>query len=323
MQSTQFVGIDISAKSFDACVLSPGGKVSEGHFPMTKKGFKRLAKQLDPTAHCVMEATGRYHLPLAIFLHQQGICVSVVNPVRIKRFSQLRLNRTKTDKADAQLITEFARIIEPDPWQPPAKWIQQAQTLISAMANVDKQLSCSRNFLHAMKAGPCVDPLVTKQSKALIRTLQEALDQYQKGLESLISEYASDAYDLLKTISGIGSKTAALILVLAQNFEPFDNVRQVLAFAGLCPKISQSGTSVRGKKGIAKTGNRKLRKNLYVCAWSARRYNPQCKDLYDRLEVAGKPPKVITTAVAAKLLRIAFGVVKSGNPYDPNFLISA
>ena len=54
-----------------------------------------------------MEATGCYHLQLAIFLYEEGICVSVVNPLQIKRFSQMKLHKLKTDKADARIIAQY------------------------------------------------------------------------------------------------------------------------------------------------------------------------------------------------------------------------
>jgi transposase len=65
-----------------------------------------------------MEATGPYYLKLACFLYQQGIEVSVVNPLVIKRFSQMRLLRAKTDKADAKMIAGYAIAEQPSLWRP-------------------------------------------------------------------------------------------------------------------------------------------------------------------------------------------------------------
>ena len=101
------VGIDISKDSFDVAIPLVNGKgYAHFKFSNTVAGFKKFSQQLAPVSHCVMEASGVYYLPLAIYLHGQGMRVSVVNPLTIKHFAQMRLMRAKTDKKDAAIIAE-------------------------------------------------------------------------------------------------------------------------------------------------------------------------------------------------------------------------
>ncbi len=99
---------------------------------------------------------------------------------------------------------------------------------------------------------------------------------------------------------------------------------RIAAFAGLVPRIRQSGTSVRGRSRLSKAGSSRLRKGLYFPALTALRFNPLIRALGLRLSVKGKSKMLIIGAAGAlwagrKLLHIAFGVLKSGKPFDANF----
>ena len=99
----EIYGIDISKDVFDVY------NESSGHvqFKNTETGFKSLLISLPKTALVVMEATGYYHYRLAQFLHSKGVLVSVVNPLSVKRFIQMKLAKVKTDKSDAKSICEY------------------------------------------------------------------------------------------------------------------------------------------------------------------------------------------------------------------------
>lgn len=100
-----FAGFDVSKKFFDVAVSNR--EDLEKQFVYNIEGLASLIQWLPKGCHCVMEATGPYYLQLAIYLHQNGFIVSVVNPLVIKRFSQMRLLRTKTDKSDARMIAAY------------------------------------------------------------------------------------------------------------------------------------------------------------------------------------------------------------------------
>ncbi len=125
--------------------------------------------------------------------------------------------------------------------------------------------------------------------------------------------------DLLVSIPGIADATAATLLAEIVEVRQFAGARQVAAFAGLVPRVRQSGSSVRGRACLSKVGSWRLRKALFYPAMVALRFNPVLMALQARLLAAGKNKKLIVGAAMRKLLEIAFGVLKSGQPFQADF----
>lgn len=116
----------------------------------------------------------------------------------------------------------------------------------------------------------------------------------------------------------MGDKTAWSILAYVGDISFFDNAKQVACYAGLTPKISQSGTSVN-KSSLSKLGHKRLRKSLYMPALVSVRHNPLLRAFYEKLLAKGKAKKVALVAVMRKLLVLAYGVLKSGKPFELNY----
>lgn len=98
-----------------------------------------------------------------------------------------------------------------------------------------------------------------------------------------------------------------------------EHYKQLIAYVGFSPRIYESGTSVRGKGHICKMGKSPIRKLLYLCTWTAKRYNKTCREMYERLHVKGKPERVIKIAIANKLLKQAFAVATKKEKYIENY----
>ena len=163
----------------------------------------------------------------------------------------------------------------------------------------------------------------------MIRAIKRQLVQLKKErslleqeLESLIKSNEAKLLSRLITIPGIGKKTAVLMMVSTSNFETFSSYRQVSSFLGLAPNERSSGSSIRGKSRISKTGDGLLRNHLFMCSFTACIHNPQCKALFDRIVAKGKSKKLALIAVCNKLIKQAFAIAKSGLPYDPNYVIN-
>ena len=121
--------------------------------------------------------------------------------------------------------------------------------------------------------------------------------------------------DLLTTIPGIGEATAAILI--AELFDKrYTSARQAAAFAGLVPRLTESGT-LRRRSRLSKVGPGRLRKALDFPAVTALRCNPTIQALRTRLHAAGKQPMVIVGAAMRKLIHLAYGVLKSGRAYEP------
>ena len=99
----------------------------------------------------------------------------------------------------------------------------------------------------------------------------------------------------------------------------YQSARQVAAFAGLVPKHRESGSSARGNPRLCKVGTARLRKALYLPAIVAIQHNPAIRAMSQRLRERGKCPMQIIGAAMRKLIHIAYGVLKSGKPFDPHY----
>lgn len=310
------IGIDMSKASFDIGYQKKSGKFHSSKFENAAKGFSKFRELIGDGDHCVMEATGPYYLFLAQYLFEQGIKVSVVNPLQIKHFVRMRMVKAKTDKKDAMMIALYGQSEQPVLWQPNEKHIMQLQQVHTAIEVLQKQLTMSSNQLEAFSHIPDNDKLVMRELRALLKTIRLKIAKLEAWMLLIVKEHYEATFHSLRTIPGIGPKTAIMLIVATNNFKKFDDIKKLAAYVGLAPRIYESGTSVKGKGHITKMGNKYLRKLLYMCAWTAKKYNVQCKSMYDRLAEKGKPEKVIKVAIANKLLRQAFAIGSNLGEYD-------
>lgn len=317
-KSKLFYGIDISKDSYDVYNEQLGFK----SYPNTKEGFKSFLKVIEKTSCCVMEATGCYHHRLAIFLHGKGIAVSVLNPLIIKRFIQMKLKRIKTDKSDAMMIYRYACEQPIKQWQPEKEYIVKAKELLSLIQTYLRQSTALKNKLHSLEARGHDKSIMIRSIKRQLRQLKKERLLLEEELESLIRFNEPRLFSRLTTIPGIGKKTAVLMMVSTSNFESFESHKQLSSFLGLAPNERSSGSSIRGRSRISKTGDGLLRSHLFLCSFTASVHNPQCKALFDRIVAKGKSKKLALIAVCNKLIKQAFAIAKSGLPYDPNYALN-
>jgi transposase len=147
-----------------------------------------------------------------------------------------------------------------------------------------------------------------------------------KQTEQLIRQHINNHSDLklqselLDSIPGIGETTAALLLAEIVNITQYKSARAVAAYAGLVPRERRSGTSVRGHTKLSKIGNARLRKALYFPAITALRCSDFFKAWAEPLRTRGKCKMSVIGAARRKLIHLAYGVLKTGKPFDPNWL---
>ena len=311
---SEYLGIDISKQTFD--VVNKSGKHCQ--YENTSKGFLKFKRTIKAESICVMEATGIYHLPLAKYLHSKDIAISVVNPVRIKRYSQMKLNRNKTDKSDAKIISSYAQNQEVALWSPAPELIEQGKDLVQIIEQHIEFRAGLKNKKAALKSKKACKSLIEIVVNQ-IEHLSISIAELQEKLIQMLKEYDSELLQNITSIVGIGPNTAALVILASEGFNNFDNAKQLSSYFGLAPTEYTSGTSIKGKRKISKMGNPLVRKKLYMCSLQASRYNKSCMDLYNRLLAKGKPKKVALIAVVNKLLKIIFAIAKSGLPYDKEY----
>lgn len=316
--TTSPLGIDISKLKFDACLIRESGELRHKVFPNSPAGFARLCAWLSThhagRAHACLEATGTYSEALATFLHEAGHVVSVVNPAQIKAYAQSRLSRAKTDKADAALIAQFCAERRPPEWRPLPREVRELQALARRLDSLAEMRQMEANRLEVAAA-----EAVRESLAGHLAYLDEEIARTEELIRSHIDTHPGlrAQHDLLLSIPGIGETTAAKLLSEIMDVKLYESARQLAAFAGLAPRLHVSGSSVRRKARLSKAGAPRLRKALYFPAIVAMRHNPHVRALSERLKGRGKCPMQVIGAAMRKLIHIAYGVLKSGRPFDP------
>lgn len=322
--SRALLGIDVAKKTFNV-VLLRSDKKKHKQFANSPKGFTALSAWLTTQgvaqAWACLEATGSYSDALATYLYQAGHQVSLANPARIKAYGQSQLQRTKNDRADANLIVRFLHDTRPPLWTPPPPQQRQLQALVR---HLDDLLDTRQQLQNRLTDGPPVEAVLDSLRQVLAQ-LDEQIAHIEEQIEQHVDQHPDlkEAHDLLVSIKSLGSRTATILLGEIERLRQYRHADEVVAYAGLNPKERQSGTSIKGKTCLSKIGNARVRKALYLPAINALRFNPIIKRLAQRLEKRGLCKMAIVGAAMRKLLQLAFGVLKTGKPFDEKHAIAA
>jgi len=241
--------------------------------------------------------------------------VSIVNPARIKGFAQSELIRTKTDKMDAALIARFCLALKPGAWIPPSPEIRSLRALVRRVDSLIDMRSQEKNRISTAHES------VLFLIKEHIAYLDQEIGRIRQQIAGLIEQDPNlkQKKELLDSIPALGKATIPHILAELDDLEKFNHVRELVAFIGLAPKETLSGSSIKGKPRLCKIGHARLRKALYMPALVSIQCNPVMIAFYNRLKDKGKNGKVIVCAIMRKLVHVIFGVLKSGKKYDPNY----
>ena len=294
------LGIDVS-KSTLGCAYA--GRFRE--FPNTVEGFQALEDWVPDARIWCMEATGRFHEPLARFAYLLGKRCLVVNPGRAKKYLAFVDARAKTDRVDA---LSLARLAEKEgeeirPYKPVPELIQQARDLLTSR----KALIESRVSLEQV-AGATGDP--EGSLAKVIESIQLSIAELERQLARLLKPYPS--YKNLLTIPGIGPLSAA-VLVCALERGEFATSDSLVAFAGLDPKPRDSGKH-KGKRALSHQGEAQIRTLLFMAARAGAR-SPVWKSYYASQKAKGLSSTEATVILARKLIRVAWSVHKQKSPF--------
>lgn len=327
--ATHILGIDIAKNKFDVHLRALLG--SELHltatFPNDPMGFQRLQRWLTQKAACAndqlhacMESTSTYGDALADFLYGQGYLVSMVNPRRTRHYADSQLTRTVNDKIEARVIADFCASQRDKLmlWEPLSSEHRQLRDLTRArQALVDER----------DRFGNMLETAVGLARQTFLKQLQQ-LDRQIKQLQKAIQQFVAlfpqlhQQIELADSVPGVGFVTAAAVVAELPPIEKIPQARQAVALFGLDPIKKTSGTSVDTAARMSRMGSRRGRRALYMPALVALRYNPIIRALGQRLQANGHTGKYVVVAAMRKLLRLIYGVIKQGRPFDPQWLAS-
>ena len=312
-------GIDVSKRRLDITVYD-GKQENCFDIPYTQSSFSKIMNRFDnDLMHVVCEATGNYHLRLAKFTKDLGVDFSSVNPFIIKRYSDIMMKRAKTDRIDSSLIAHYGYEFEPKLTPQISQWRIQMKQLLKAIEDIHQTELDYRNRLEAHSVHPDGVAEVEDIYRQVLNITTTKRKELETELKKIAKTQYADSYKLLVSIPGIGPIGAAVIIAFFGRFESFETSKQVVSFIGTNPSIIESGI-FKGKSKISRKGNSYIRKKLYMCAISASKHNPHCYQLYKRLLVKGMAKKPALVAVMNKLVRQAFGILKSKKPFNTDQL---
>ncbi len=317
------VGIDVSKRKLDIALLIDGKRKSKV-FDNTKKGHAALSQWLvDRGAvaehtHICLEATGPYSEAVAMSLVHSHWQVSVVNPARIKGFAQGELARNKTDRADAGLLARFCAAMRPSLWEPPSVQLRQLRAWVDRLQALKDMRQQEHNRIEALDASE--QQALIEHVKTHVAWLDGEIAKLEHDIDDHIDRHPELKRDaqLLHSIPGIGNTTVAKVLAYAGDVRRFANAKALAAFIGVTPRQRISGSSVKGRTMMSRSGHAQLRRALYMPGLVARRHNPVLKAFGDKLSTAGLAPKAVVGAVMRKLAHLIYGVINSGRPFDIN-----
>jgi transposase len=319
------LGIDVSKLKLDAALWLPQTRKWYAlRADNTAIGAAKLmqwaqAKSGAPIGECrvVLEATGVYHELVAEALFESGAEVVLANPKRVRDFASGHGILNKTDTVDARALARYGAEADVIAWQPPPVEVRVLRALLGRLAAVEEDLQreCNRRE----KARATTTPALVLES--LERTIL-GLEAERKRLQQSIGDHYDQhpdlkrQYELLRTIPAVGDKSANQLLCLLRS-KRFDSARQAAACSGLIPVHHRSGTSVHQLPRLSKQGDPRLRKILYMAAVSSLKHNRELRKTYDRFVLSGKAKMAVLGILMRKLVHIAYGVLKYGQPYNP------
>lgn len=323
MQSIQtWAGIDVSARTLSAHRWHEG-RQAEQEFSNEAAGHRQVVRWIGKHGRVCMEATGVYHLQLALALRAAGVEVMIVNPRVAKDFARSLSNRSKTDRVDAKTLLEYVRRMEFQPWEPPSAAVLELREFGRRLTELIRSGVDEKNRLHARRVAGISKVVVDDLNKNIAHLAKRVTNMERAALGVINADPTlREQYEILLSAPGIGRRSAILLLSELAVLDPTMTERQLVAYAGLDPRVYESGTSVHKPARISKVGNARLRAILYMNALTAIRHDRGARAFSCRLIARGKKPMQALVAVMRKLLHGLWIALRRRIAFDSSILFA-
>jgi transposase len=321
-KAMRMVGVDVSAGWLDVSCGAGEEAPERRQYPNTAAGQRAVARWVTRggrAARVVLEATGLYSLDLALRLQRvRGIAVMVINPRVSKEFAGAYGQRARTDATAAAALREFAARMPFVPWTPPSEAALALRALMRRVVALIEMRVQEHNRLHALGATAALPAVLRADVREHLRGLGRQIQRLEREARGLVEATPAlrTASQHLRSVKGIGGRSALLLLSELALLPPDLSVRQWVAQAGLDPRPIRSGTSVHPPVRISKRGNSYLRRALFMPALVAVRCNPAVQRLATDLAARGKAPLQVLVAVMRKLLHAIYGMWRTDTDFD-------
>ena len=314
----EYLGVDVAKGTLEVADVSG----SQGRsFPNTHAGIEEFLRWLTRNSpnngwHLIVEPTSTYHHPLVSSLAAQGLAYTLINPAHTAAFATVQGKRAKTDRVDARLLASLGESQQPEATPPPEENQEGLKALRRHLEWLEKELQAARNRLDSASFSPWTPQEVLDSLERTIRQLEEEIQGLREtmAIRQEQDREWSTQMQLLTSIPGVGGRTATLLLTEMPPVARCPSAGTWVEFCGLNAEPRQSGKGNYSR--LSRMGTARVRAGLYLPAISALRWNPVVKALGSRLREKGKVGRVRIVAAMHKLLRLCFGVLKSGRPFD-------
>ena len=310
------IGFDVSKYELVGVCITKGGAVRDQYIiPNTPEAITSFLEQVQ-TAHSNLliaaEATAAYYWELALECVSRDIPFKLINPLLTKQFTYRTVRKKKTDLADATIIARLAlqgegTLLGSDHFT----GLKQLSRTRAKFASFSRRLSqMEKHIQHILPHAT----MIQRQCSLPRKTLEETSAILQQEVTQRIDPVTQK---LLSTIPGVGPVISSILIAEIGDISKFSSSKSLVAFAGLDPKVRQSGTSLHRNTRLTKRGSPFLRHALYVAASVGQRHDPELKVYDDKKRHEGKRYKEATIANARHILYRAYAVWTRGTPYVP------
>lgn len=313
------IGFDVSKHEIVGVLIDKRASIRETYLCKNeKKEIERFLDELcrnHPKITMGSEATGEYHTVLAQCCLRKNIPFYLLNPIVTKQFTRATVRKRKTDLTDAQVI---------------AKCILQGEGYLISLASFSSVKPVLRTASSLAQIAVAVHHMQRRfeehfpEEHSVQQELHTLYGEIQESMKR-IRMYASTQTDtklqiLLCSIPGIGVSLAPILIAEIGDIERFKDSKALIAYAGLDPKVRQSGYTLKRNTHLTKRGSPYLRRAAYIASSIAQRYDPELKHYYEKKRSEGKRYKEATIANARHILHRVYAVWRRGTPYVPRLL---
>ena len=304
---TRYIGLDIAKSQLDFYEETLGAMRFSNSPTGIKKVITMCQKISNPLVIC--EATSHYHVSVTQALQNAGIRVSVVNPRYVRSFARAKGHLEKTDAIDSKIIAHFGSSIRPKL----LSTLTEEKVQLKALQTRARQLTQMIVMEKTHREGLTTAAMQAQASQHL-QYIEQQLEEVEVKMDGLIRQNPElqAIKTRLLTVPGVGPKTARLLVSDLPELGKMSH-KALSKLVGVAPLNNDSG-GTRGKRSIH-GGRKSIRNGLYMAALSAKKHNPLIRDLYDRLMLRGKLPKVAMVACMRKLLLLLNSMVKNGTDF--------
>jgi transposase len=305
------LGFDVAKDHHNVALTNKSGQLKQRWYipnsiPDVTKLLSEVLRQ-HPNLTIGCEATGSYHMTVVRTALQLGIRCYLLNPLTTKQYTKSTVRGRKTDLDDALSI---------------ARLVGRGEGSLATKDN----LSVARSYVRlATKAKHHIHAL--RLENTYLQELgimndpgyQAAVDQLEqlvlKLRELALQDVSQRDVQLLTSLVGIGPTLATSLASEIGDIHRFNKPKQLVAYAGLDPRVRQSGTVLNRNTKLTKRGSAELRNSLFLAANIARQHDPELKAYYQKKRNEGRTYTEATVATARKVANRIFAVLKRGTPY--------